>query len=117
MWVPTSTPKTAEGFDMTFGTNHLGHFLLTDLLLPLIKKAAATENSRPRIINLSSCAHFSGRINEESLAAYLTTLQVGEFFIKKFVSPSLARFHLTACKICHIFPNTRVAPNKNLHNL
>lgn len=75
MWVPTSTPKTEEGFDMTFGTNHLGHFLLTDLLLPLIKKAAATENSRPRIINLSSCAHFSGRINEESLAAYLTTLQ------------------------------------------
>ena len=89
MWVPTSTPKTEEGFDMTFGTNHLGHFLLTDLLLPLIKKAAATENSRPRIINLSSCAHFSGRINEESLAAYLTTLQVDLIFHQKVCFPSL----------------------------
>ena len=43
---------TADGFEMQFGTNHLGHFLLTGLLVPAI--LAGTE---PRIVNLSSAAH------------------------------------------------------------
>jgi NAD(P)-dependent dehydrogenase (short-subunit alcohol dehydrogenase family) len=44
--------RTADGFEMQFGTNHLGHFLLTNLLLPAI----ARGNS-PRIVNLSSGGH------------------------------------------------------------
>lgn len=44
--------KTADGFEMQFGTNHLGHFLLTNLLMPLIEKG-----DRPRIVNLSSRGH------------------------------------------------------------
>ena len=44
--------KTADGFEMQFGTNHVGHFLLTNLLVPLLEKG-----ERPRIVNLSSRGH------------------------------------------------------------
>ncbi len=44
--------KTADGFEMQIGTNHLGHFALTGLLL---EKLAATKDAR--IVNLASLAH------------------------------------------------------------
>ncbi len=60
MWLPQST--TPQGFEMQFGTNHLGHFALTGLLLDTLLK---TPNSR--IITLSSIAHKSGNINFQDI--------------------------------------------------
>lgn len=54
--------KTADGFELQFGTNHLGHFALTLQLLDLLKN---TKNSR--LVNVSSNAHNMGRINFEDL--------------------------------------------------
>jgi NAD(P)-dependent dehydrogenase (short-subunit alcohol dehydrogenase family) len=44
--------RTAEGFEMQFGTNHLGHFALTGLLLPALLRA-----DRPRVVTTSSLMH------------------------------------------------------------
>ena len=44
--------RTADGFETQFGTNHLGHFALTLLLMPLLRRA---EN--PRVVTLSSGGH------------------------------------------------------------
>jgi NAD(P)-dependent dehydrogenase (short-subunit alcohol dehydrogenase family) len=49
--------RTRQGFEMQFGTNHLGHFALTGLLLPLLRRAQAS-----RVVTVSSVVHRVGRI-------------------------------------------------------
>jgi NAD(P)-dependent dehydrogenase (short-subunit alcohol dehydrogenase family) len=53
---------TEDGFELQFGTNHLSHFALTGLLLPLLCKAQA-----PRVVNVSSLAHRGGKIDFDNL--------------------------------------------------
>ncbi|MBE1537533.1 oxidoreductase [Actinomadura algeriensis] len=53
---------TADGFEMQFGTNHLGHFALTGLLLPALRAAKA-----PRVVNVTSGLAWSGRFDWKDL--------------------------------------------------
>ena len=48
---------TPEGFEATFASNHLGHFLLTTRLLPLLRTAARAGPGAVRIVNVSSSGH------------------------------------------------------------
>jgi NAD(P)-dependent dehydrogenase (short-subunit alcohol dehydrogenase family) len=49
---------TKEGYEIQFGTNHIGHHLLTKKLLPILEKTATAEpNADVRIINLTSEGH------------------------------------------------------------
>jgi len=54
--------KTVDGFEMQFGTNHLGHFALTGLLLDALLAADGA-----RVVNVSSGAHRMGRIRFDDL--------------------------------------------------
>ncbi|XP_069742577.1 retinol dehydrogenase 14a [Narcine bancroftii] len=54
--------KTEDGFEMQFGVNHLGHFLLTNLLLDLLKRSAPS-----RVVVVSSKLYKYGEINFDDL--------------------------------------------------
>jgi NAD(P)-dependent dehydrogenase (short-subunit alcohol dehydrogenase family) len=53
---------TADGFELQFGTNHLGHFALTGLLMGILEKGRDT-----RVVTLSSGAHRIGKIDFDDL--------------------------------------------------
>jgi hypothetical protein len=60
--------QTKDGFEIQFGTNVMGHFVLTALLLPaLVRAAAANKTQRPRVVTLASIAHKRGRLNFDDL--------------------------------------------------
>jgi len=55
---PPERETTSDGFELQFGSNHLGHFALTAHLLPLLRAADA-----PRVVSLSSLAARFGKIH------------------------------------------------------
>lgn len=55
---------TADGFEQQFGVNYLGHFLLTQKLLPVLEKAP-----KARIVHLASIAHWAGSIKPNKFRA------------------------------------------------
>jgi len=78
--------KTADGLEMTIATNHFAYFLLTNLLLDLIRKA---DNAR--IVNVSSRSHLASSIDFESF-----TTNKGYFILKAYGQSKLANVLFTA---------------------
>ena len=79
MAVPYS--KTKENYEIQFGTNHLGHALLTKLLLPTLLATAEQPGSDVRVLNLSSEAHYwaPGIIyDQDQLESYYTFRRYGQ---------------------------------------
>ena len=67
--------KTADGFELQFGVNHLAHFLLTNLLLERLKAAPSA-----RIVNVSSRAQEKGKINFDDLQSEATYRRRAAYF-------------------------------------
>lgn len=62
--VPPRRQETSDGFELQFGTNYLGHFALTQQLLPLLRKGKDS-----RVVTLSSIAARDGAIDFDDLNA------------------------------------------------
>lgn len=60
--MPRGFQRSVDGFELTFATNHLGPFLLTNLLLPLLEQSAPA-----RIVNVASRAHQRGVLDLEGV--------------------------------------------------
>ncbi|PWA00948.1 hypothetical protein BB558_002972 [Smittium angustum] len=72
---------TKDGIEMQFGTNHVGHFVITTELLDTIKASAPA-----RIINLSSMAHVSGDFDKEKILDESKYQKVGNYGISKLAN-------------------------------
>lgn len=79
MFIPRTESK--DGFEMHLATNHLGHFLLTNLLLDTLKSSMPS-----RIINVSSEAHRYGRINKMDINLEKTYNQYHAYFQSKLAN-------------------------------
>ena len=75
-----------DGLEMTIGTNHFAYFLLTNLLLDLIKKS-----DYARIVNVASGSHYQGKIDYESF-----TKDKGYFILTAYAQSKLANVLFTA---------------------
>jgi NAD(P)-dependent dehydrogenase (short-subunit alcohol dehydrogenase family) len=76
-WFSTRT-VTSEGFERTFALNHLSYFLLTNLLLDIVKAAPAG-----RIVNVASEAHRRGHIDFEDLNSEKSYSLLGAYGVSK----------------------------------
>ncbi|KAF2170139.1 hypothetical protein M409DRAFT_64492 [Zasmidium cellare ATCC 36951] len=59
--------KTADGFELQLGTNHFAHFLLFQLLKPVLLKSAADSGTSSRVITVSSAGHRYGGIRFDDM--------------------------------------------------
>ena len=64
---PKKRLETKDGFEIQFGTNVRGHFVLTAVRLPALVRAAVGHPLRPRVVTLASIAHKQGRLNFDDL--------------------------------------------------
>ena len=76
---------TEDGLEKTIATNHFAYFILTNELLPLVKKS-----DYARIVNVASGSHYQGKIDFESF-----TKEKGYFIMKAYAQSKLANVLFT----------------------
>jgi len=89
-----------DGLEMTIGTNHFAYFLLTNLLLDLIKKS-----DYARIVSVASGSHYQGKIDYESFKK-----DKGYFILKAYAQSKLANVLFTA-ELAERLKGTHVTTN------
>ena len=89
-----------DGLEMTIATNHFAYFLLTNLLLDLLKKADSA-----RIVNVASDSHYKGKIDYESFKK-----NKSYFVLKAYEQSKLANVLFTA-ELAERLKGTRVTAN------
>ncbi|KDD77196.1 hypothetical protein H632_c1p7 [Helicosporidium sp. ATCC 50920] len=55
--------ETTDGFESHMGTNHLGHFLLTLMLLPRLRETGRAEKTPARVVHVASNMHYLGHVD------------------------------------------------------
>jgi len=90
--------QTKDGFELQFGVNHLGHFLLTGLLMPTL-----LQTPHSRVVSLSSIAHKSGKIDFSDL----------NYQQKKYKASEAYSQSKLACLLFALELNRRLADNAN----
>jgi NAD(P)-dependent dehydrogenase (short-subunit alcohol dehydrogenase family) len=88
---------TVDGFEAQFGTNHLGHFALTGLLIPLIAKTPGA-----RVVTVSSNLHKTGRMNFDDLMgekSYKPWAAYGQSKLANLLFTSELQRRLTKAKV------------------
>ena len=86
---------TEDGYEVQFGTNHMGHALFTKLLMPLLSKAAAQSGSDVRIINLTSAAEKYNAIKGGFIPEKCITTMEEENTLKRYGQSKLANVLFT----------------------
>jgi NAD(P)-dependent dehydrogenase (short-subunit alcohol dehydrogenase family) len=76
---PRQRLETADGFELQFGTNVLGHFALTLRLLPALIRAVQRAGEKPRVVTLASIAHKTGRLNFDDLQSEKSYSPMGAY--------------------------------------
>lgn len=109
---------TKDAFEETVGVNHLGHFLLTELLLPAIKAAAPS-----RIIVISSAGHYWGQLYKPDLQMTEENYsQVSAYFSSKLANTMFAlelskRLEGTNVTVVSVHPGlVETEFHRNIHN-
>lgn len=78
---------TKDGFELQIGVNHMGHFLLTNLLLDRLKESAPS-----RIVVLSSHAYMTGKINKADLNSEKSYNKVAAYSQSKLANILFTRY-------------------------
>ncbi|KAG0092506.1 hypothetical protein BGZ92_009587 [Podila epicladia] len=101
MAIPKFRP-TVEGHDSQFGINYLGHFYLTHLLLPMVKKAP-----KARIVMTASSAHYgTDRINYPGITDRRAYDHIDNYCGSKLATVMYVRY--LACQLAQSHPNITV---------